>query len=469
MFIRNINLFIVPSILFFVGIFLVSCAGTSVSSVKGTEQSITKTAAYKGPKARIAVASIKCKAAKCNGQIGSGLRDMLISALANSNRFIVLGGSEELQELEKEINLSQSGYIRQESAIQPGGWEAADIIVLGSITAFEPNAGGIGAGGIGIPLGVPLIGGVKFGKKEAYIAMDLRLVDVRTRRIVAATTVEGKASSFNVGGLGAGFTGGLILGGGLSVYKNTPMEKAVRVLIDKSVDFIAKRTPEEYYRYTPEGKEINSTQPPVNSGVATKPTNKPTTPVLAGGIKRAQVEFEPGSKVLFSEDFSNCTEKPTTLKVVEGDFECVEFGGRKWLVNIVGSSKAVKKVNLGEDFAIEFDIYVTEKPSGLLSISLGSDGRGGEISFTNDYVSTIGVHLLGKELTKRLSRKTIHHVAIQKKENFLRLFVDGNRLATEEIDPIRMSQNNDGFVIVQRGNINEGNYFLITNIRVTSY
>jgi curli biogenesis system outer membrane secretion channel CsgG len=45
---------------------------------------------YSGPKARIAVADFDVKAAKATGEIGSGLREMLATALINSNRFSVV-------------------------------------------------------------------------------------------------------------------------------------------------------------------------------------------------------------------------------------------------------------------------------------------------------------------------------------------------------------------------------------------
>jgi len=38
------------------------------------------------------------------------------------------------------------------------------------------------------------------------------------------------------------------LAGGLGGYKNTPMEKAVRVMLDSAVQAIAQMVPESYYR-----------------------------------------------------------------------------------------------------------------------------------------------------------------------------------------------------------------------------
>lgn len=241
----------VLSLVTFLLFFVVSCQTvTSEVQQQPTAPTIQQAVTYKGPKARISVGRIKCKAAKCYGAIGDGMRDMLISGLFKTNKFVVLGGREELEEIKEEIDLGTSGYVRQDQAPQAGGWESADIIILGAITAFEPKAEGIGGGLGGLVPG--FLGGIKFGKNDAYIAMDLRIVDVRTRRIINTTTVTGKASSYNVGGLGVGWGSAGGLGGALGVYKNTPMEKAIRVMIENAVNYIASQTPENYFRYSPE-------------------------------------------------------------------------------------------------------------------------------------------------------------------------------------------------------------------------
>jgi hypothetical protein len=133
--------------------------------------------------------------------------------------------------------------------------EGADILVVGSIVAFEPEAGGLKGTVGGLLKSVPLIGGVSAGMKEAYIAMNLRLIDVRTGRIINSTMVEGKASSFNVGAI----LGGILhipLGVGLSQYKNTPMEKAIMVMLNDAVKKISELVPEDYYRYSDTGKPV---------------------------------------------------------------------------------------------------------------------------------------------------------------------------------------------------------------------
>ncbi|OQX53039.1 MAG: hypothetical protein B5M54_07845, partial [Candidatus Aminicenantes bacterium 4484_214] len=64
--------------------------------------------------------------------------------------------------------------------------------------------------------------------------------------IVAATTVVGKSTSFGLGG--ATWVGGSLpvaLGG----FAKTPVEKAIRVCIQKAVEYIVSQTPQGYYRY----------------------------------------------------------------------------------------------------------------------------------------------------------------------------------------------------------------------------
>ncbi len=276
-----------------IGIYLTGCgAGVTTTSVQTTEQSFNKAVKYEGPKARIAVANFKCKAAKCGGQIGSGIRDMLVDALVRSGKFIVLERGEGLEEIKKELELGQSGLVQPGKAPQVGMMEGADILVVGSIVAFEPHAGGIKGGVGGLIPKIPLLGGVKIGKEEAYIALTLRFIDVRTGRIINSTRVEGKASSFNVGGLGGGLLGTIPLGGGLEVYRNTPMEKAVMVLIDNAVKAIEKYVPESYFRYKG-GQTTPKTQPVSTAQPSKQVTQAPQT----------QQKSQPQGKLVFSENF----------------------------------------------------------------------------------------------------------------------------------------------------------------------
>lgn len=203
---------------------------------------------YSGPKARIAVAEFDVKAAKAGGEIGTGLREMLVTALINSNRFSVVE-RQVLDAVMKEQELGISG------AAQPGGAQkgmikTADLIITAAVTEFEPNASGGGAGiGGGGSVGSGILGGlIGASANKAHMALDIRIVDATTSEILVATRVQGEAKDL-AGGFMAGFAGGFGLGGGLSIYKNTPMEKAIRVCIIEAVRYISQGVYPQYYKY----------------------------------------------------------------------------------------------------------------------------------------------------------------------------------------------------------------------------
>lgn len=205
---------------------------------------------YSGPKARIAVADFDVKAAKAGGEIGYGLREMLVTALINSNRFSVVE-RQALNAVMQEQELSTSGAADTASGgPQRGKIKTAELIVTAAVTEFEPQASGgragIGGGG-GIGRGV-LGGLLGAALNKAHMALDIRIVDVSTSEVLAATRVQGQASDIS-GGIMAGFFGGWGLGGGLSAYANTPMEKAIRICIIEAVKYISQTIPANNYKY----------------------------------------------------------------------------------------------------------------------------------------------------------------------------------------------------------------------------
>jgi curli biogenesis system outer membrane secretion channel CsgG len=198
---------------------------------------------YNGPKARITVSKFTNKAARGSDEIGRGITDMLSTALFNSNRFIVLE-RQDLGEVMKEQDLGSSGRIKPGTQAPIGEIEGAELLVVGAITEFEPNASGAGGGVLG---GGPFfVTGAGGGVNTAHIALDIRIIDAKTSRIVAAESVEGKAR--DMGGA-FGVIGPIPLGFGLGGYSKTPMEKAVRLCLQAAVDAIARKTPEQYYHY----------------------------------------------------------------------------------------------------------------------------------------------------------------------------------------------------------------------------
>ncbi len=204
---------------------------------------------YSGPKARVAVADFEVKAAKATGEIGSGLREMLVTALINSNRFSVVE-RQDLKAVMQEQELAASGAAQSGSGPQRGKIKTADLIISAAVTEFEPKATGGAAGiGAGAKVGSGVLGGLLGGAlNKAHMALDIRIIDASSSEVLAATRVQGQASDI-AGGIGLGFLGNWGLGAGLSGYANTPMEKAIRVCIIEAVRYISQTISADYYKY----------------------------------------------------------------------------------------------------------------------------------------------------------------------------------------------------------------------------
>lgn len=232
---------------------LIGCAGTTTTVTSGQgSPSIAEAQSeyYNGPKARIAVSQFKDKTGASqrwwNSKIGDGMADQLTTALFNTNRFIVLE-RQTLGDVLQEQDLGASGRVRQETAAPMGQIEGAELLVVGAVTEFDNAASG-GGGGVG-GIGGGVVGSIASGFKQAHMAIDLRIIDSKTSRILAATSVEGTATDVNLGGLAGGYGHAGALVGSLAGWKNTPIEKALRICLQKAVEFIASKTPPVYYRY----------------------------------------------------------------------------------------------------------------------------------------------------------------------------------------------------------------------------
>lgn len=223
---------------------------------------------YSGPKARVAVADFEWKVGESGRttKIGfggqtmtisstetagytTGLRDMLTTAMVQSQRYRVLE-RQNIESLKTEMSLTGSGYT-DSSGITKGSVTGADLLVMGAITGWEPGTSG-GGGGIGggtLGKATALFGAVRGAYSKSSMAMDIRIVDTRTSEVLAATRVEGVAKDVNLGAALAGFGGSGGMGGGLGGYAKTPMEKAIRTCLYNATRFIAENTPQEYMKH----------------------------------------------------------------------------------------------------------------------------------------------------------------------------------------------------------------------------
>jgi len=245
---------------------------TNVRESSGRNMADVAAEAYNGPKARIAVARFENKTADAQNwyspSLGDGMADMLTTALVNSGRYIVLE-RESVDTVLAEQDLGASGRVRADTAAAIGEIEGAELLVVAAVTEFMDNAGGT-QGGVGGGTIGRVFGAIAGGSRSAHMAIDLRVVDATTSRILAATSVEGEAKDFNIGGALAGATGTVGLGGALSTWKNTPREKALRQVIDAAVGYVISVTPAEMMRYDAMGNPIGGDGDGYSGGAATE-------------------------------------------------------------------------------------------------------------------------------------------------------------------------------------------------------
>jgi curli biogenesis system outer membrane secretion channel CsgG len=239
----------IPACIFFVILTLCMAGCVSMSQPSAQVDNNAGTVPlppYSGPKARIAVADFDIKSAKARRWIGTGLREMLITSLVNSNRFSVVE-RQVLKAAMREQELAASGAA-QAGGPRRGNLKTADLIITAAVTEFEPHSVGGNAGVVGgHSLGGALIGGIIAGSmNKAHMALDIRVIDASTSEILSAARVQGKASDF-AGGFGIALFGEGVLAPGLGGYSNTPMEKAIRVCIIEAVKYLALTVPASYF------------------------------------------------------------------------------------------------------------------------------------------------------------------------------------------------------------------------------
>jgi len=199
--------------------------------------------------ARIAVARFENKTGQTwwTGSIGDGMADQLATALVNTNRFIVLE-RQALEDVLKEQDLGATGRIRSDTAAAIGQIEGASLLVLGAVTEFEgATSGGSGSAS---GSGSSIIGAILGGFEKAHMAIDLRIIDTKTSRILVAKSVEGAATNVNLKGLLGAYDNN-VLNSNLSAWQNTPTEKALRICIQEAVKLIESEIPETYFRHAP--------------------------------------------------------------------------------------------------------------------------------------------------------------------------------------------------------------------------
>jgi len=159
--------------------------------------------------------------------VGWELSSMLTNELAATNAFTIVERSK-LEHVLREQDLADYGRVRPGTGAKIGQLTGAKYLVLGTVTAFEDKTKGT-RGGVSYK-------GIRLGgkKKDAYLAIDLRVVDTTTGEIGFVRTVEARSS-------GRGFDVGLARGGfagSLGQEKDTPVGKAIRAMVVEATDYL---------------------------------------------------------------------------------------------------------------------------------------------------------------------------------------------------------------------------------------
>lgn len=200
-----------------------------------------KVPTVKGPKRVVAVARFDAvgsfTAVYGNWDVGGGLEAMLITALMESGRFIVVERAH-IQPILAEQQMKQSGLVNPTTGPAAGNITGVHAFIIGSVTSFgaTDKGGGVsvGAGGSGGLLG-GVVGGLSQQSQSGKVTIEMRYVNATTSQIMDTVTIseEIESSSWS---LNAGYKGVSL---GTNKFYNTPLGEATRRAITSAVQQLA--------------------------------------------------------------------------------------------------------------------------------------------------------------------------------------------------------------------------------------
>jgi curli biogenesis system outer membrane secretion channel CsgG len=183
---------------------------------------------YTGVKKRIAVSGFENKSGwRGEANLGDGMAEMLVTALHNTGRFIVVE-REALEDILGEQRLQEQGKLAGLTGPRVNRLIGAQTLIRGAVTEFESSKAA-GGGGIiveGIGIGV--------GGKVAHVGLDIRMYDTSTGEILQSHRAVGEAKTT---GMAIGGVSGDV-GFGVGGFQKTPLGQATRKAINSAVDFI---------------------------------------------------------------------------------------------------------------------------------------------------------------------------------------------------------------------------------------
>jgi curli biogenesis system outer membrane secretion channel CsgG len=160
------------------------------------------------------------------GGIGRVVTNMLASEIAARDAFTVVE-RRKLRAVLEEQDLAESGLLAPGDRAKIGELTGAQFLVMGTITAFEPDTETKVSGG-----GLFRRARVEQTNHGSYLAIDLRVVDTTTGEVSYARTIEGhtgdRATTVDLMDRNAGF----------SSIDNEADAKAVRGAVLEIIDYL---------------------------------------------------------------------------------------------------------------------------------------------------------------------------------------------------------------------------------------
>ncbi len=359
-----------------------------------------------GTKARIVVGDFTSSANDCTSGMAAAIADMLASALANADKFVVLSD---------QGNLGSTG-----------------VLVNATIKKFEPEAGG--GGGLG-GLRRRALGAAGVEEKTAEIEMDIQLIDAGTGRVLESDDVKAKSTNWEPDVTGGSWVQDIVLAGALGEYEGEPMEDAIRSVLVEAIDMIEDDVPDEYFRFTGE-EQIAGV---AGGAAAREPTEAGATETAEDMTLYTRYDFIPGGKVIFYDDMSDEEEGefPYRWNLERGVYEVVRLGGEFWIMATSDGYIRPKTPDapLPPKYTVELEFYNNgpEYTGNYFYINWVDDG-GEDIgtflisSSISTWLSIDGNTLADKNLTEPLT-KGIHTMRIMATSRSIKCYVDEERVA----------------------------------------
>ena len=212
----------------YLALFSIFAFGTS-GSLAAKEKTSAQPAGGGSKKPVIAVVDFKneTQAHWWSSSVGKDLAGLLSNELAATNEFRVVE-RQKMDAIIQEQNLMASGRAKLSNAAQMGKLFGAQYLVMGTVSSYEEQAKSSGSG--------LSFGGISVGGKsaQAYVAVDIRVVDTTTGEISFVRTIEGNSKS---GGSKVGFSK-FGASGGFENEENKPAGKAIRAAIIMVSDYL---------------------------------------------------------------------------------------------------------------------------------------------------------------------------------------------------------------------------------------